>query len=419
MSTNSFLFRGRRLAMSCVLISTLILATAARADNVALGSEYCDGKAQAATGEGSLSQSTVHSQLFAGAFSANCPSESGLVSFLGTSDPAGINSLLLRQRHFAGAEVPLTTTQKTQIESVPSRLSLVHQIPLYIEGLAIAYNVPCAPQQLKLRSSVLSAIYSGTITRWNDPLLQIDNPGIASCALPIILTKRETGAGTTVTFQDYLSKRNPQWTPYRRGLMLQPWPTLNFPCTGIGDNPGMVGCVADRVGAIGYLRMADAQAAGLPVAAVENVTADFVTPSAQTCGAAAAAAVTPPGVNGENVPPTFEGMPTRTPAWPATYGDWSSASMTDAPSTPATGSSYPICGFSFAFVLQSWQNGYGGSVSGFVTRSVVDYLTVALMPSTQGQLPGFNLAPLPPNVRKISQEGVRSISLNNFTSLGF
>ena len=43
------------------------------------------------------------------------------------------------------------------------------QIPVDLGGVAISYNVPGAPKDLKLDGPTLAAIFDGTITNWNDP----------------------------------------------------------------------------------------------------------------------------------------------------------------------------------------------------------------------------------------------------------
>jgi hypothetical protein len=107
------------------------------------------------------------------------------------------------------------------------------------------------------------------------------------------------------------------------------------------------------------------------------------------------------------------------PWYPATLGDWSAVTITDAPDPASGGSpSYPICSFSYAFVLQDWFSGYGGTVGGSVTRSVVDYFWVALQDGTQAKLSSAGYAPLPANVREIARAGVLAISYFYFTTAG-
>ena len=50
-------------------------------------------------------------------------------------------------------------------------------IPLAISAQLVAYNVPGVTAHLKLSGKVLSAIYQGTITKWNDLADRQREPG--------------------------------------------------------------------------------------------------------------------------------------------------------------------------------------------------------------------------------------------------
>ncbi|MCA1841096.1 MAG: substrate-binding domain-containing protein [Actinomycetota bacterium] len=408
--------RRSMLTMTILMVGliALFVNNLALADDLALGTSFCDGKASPATGEGSLGQVALHADVFAPAFSSGCPLEGGLVSYLGTGDQSGITALTARGRAFAGSDVPLTSVQKAQLEVAFGRYSQVHQVPLYIDGLAIAYNIPCSGPAINFKSQILSLIYSGVVTRWNDPLL-VNTPGnnwLATCNETIQLTKRsDLGSGATTVFQDYLSKRTPYWSAFKYSSGAAQWPTQTFGCSGLGDS-GMVNCITSHRGAIGYLRMAVASGNGLKVGNIENVTQSLVAPSSSGCASAADSAVTPPGLGSNSVPglqlPSF---------YPATLGDWSAVSMTDAPDGLGT-HSYPICFFSYAFVLQGWNSGYGGTVGVTVERSVYDYFTIALADSTQAALSSHGVAPLPQKLLQIGRDGIKSMSFYNITSTG-
>ncbi|MEO7819612.1 MAG: substrate-binding domain-containing protein [Actinomycetota bacterium] len=404
-------------ASTLVVASTSALVVA-QADNFSPETRYCDGAAFAGTGEGAASQLSIHSNLFAPEFASKCPIEGGLINYLGTSAPAGVRGLTNRFIPFAGTDVALTSAEKALMEGNFNRPSPVHQIPIFVDGYAIAYNLPCVGPSVNLSSKALALVYSGVITKWNHELIVADNRWLATCSSSIRLTKRADSSGATDTFQDYLAKRNPEWLPYSREA-LSAWPTLNFACSGFGDE-GMVSCISSRPGAIGYVKMSVAAANGLPVANVQNSTLSFVGPSAAGCSAAASAAIIPPGASISMAPPQVGAIVgPAPPQWPATLGDWSVATMTDAPDDVLGGKSYPICSFGYAIMFQSWFNAYAGTLNGKIARSMIDYFTVALSDSTQVRLTEFGLAPLPPRIRGIGRDGLNSISFRNFTPLGF
>jgi phosphate transport system substrate-binding protein len=394
-----------------VCIAVTAMCAPAWSDTLSSDSSFCDGKGTSVVGEGSLSQVPVHADVFAPAYGTACARGAGLVSYLGTSDQLGIRAIQSRTRGFGTSDVPMTTSEKIQADvGANGWTSPIHQIPLYVDGWAIAYNVPCSGPALKLSSGMLSLIYSGTITQWDDPQLQQANPWLASCDETVRVARRADPSGATGVFQDYLSKRNPQWLAFKNGGT---WPAEIFACKGLGDL-GMVNCINNNRGAIGYLEMAVALENAMQIAQVDNVTGSYVGAGAVGCSAAAAAAVTPPGTG----PYPVSGVGPL-PFVPSTEGDWSTVSITDARDGLSGPKSYPICSFSYAFVVQSWWAGYGRTVGIGMARSVVDYLSVALRDSTQAKLAVAGYAALPPSVREVGRQGLASISYFNLTTAGF
>jgi phosphate transport system substrate-binding protein len=69
-------------------------------------------------------------------------------------------------------------------------------IPLAISSQIVAYNVPGVLSHLKLTGKVLSAIYQGTITKWNASQIASLNPGVTLPSIPIVTLHRSTAAVT-------------------------------------------------------------------------------------------------------------------------------------------------------------------------------------------------------------------------------
>jgi ABC-type phosphate transport system substrate-binding protein len=369
---------------------------------------FCDGTGLPTVGEGATSQAEAHSEVFAPMFASRCPKGAG-VSYLATGDSQGIRVITERllPSSFGASNVAMTPAQKVIAEAdlvkLRGRYSPVLQIPLYVDGVALLYNIPCAGPPVKFRSAVLSLIYSGGITSWSDPALVADNPQLASCRESVVLTKRSDVAGSTLVLKDYLAKRNPQWQAFKLPGFTEQWPTLSFACSGAGD-AGMVNCIRSQPGAIGYVQLGTALASGLKVGLVENLSGTFVTPSPATCSAAAQSAVVPPGVQSVDVGGFY-----RTRAVPATMGDWSTVSITDPVNGSGSTASYPICTFSYVIVFYASANAYGFTLPGGVLRNTIDYLWVALESPTQAGLTALGLAPLPANILAASREGVLSM----------
>jgi phosphate transport system substrate-binding protein len=164
-------------------------------------------------------------------------------------------------------------------------------VPMVIGAVVPTYNLPGLPAGTVLRFSpeTLSGIYLGEITRWNDPRIAADNPGVALPDLPITVVYRSDSSGTTSIWTDYLSKVSETWrTRVGAGTTVR-WPA------GIGapGNAGVAGTVVRTEGAIGYVEQAFAIGNRLPVPAVKNAAGNYVLPTPETVSAAAAGVTIP------------------------------------------------------------------------------------------------------------------------------
>lgn len=385
-------------------------------------SHFCDTSGQYRNGpasvDGPYSQLAVHTGVFEPAFARACRIGSGLVTYLGTGEQAGINKVLERRAEvaFGTADIPLSTVEMIQgyfdlrAPDRRNRILAIHQIPLMVSVSSVGYNLSCLTTRLNLRSAVLSAVFGGTITRWDDPLLVRDNPALVNCKKPIRLVKRADFAGSTLTLKDYLSKRNPQWQYYKQPAQNTFWPTITNSCPAL-DEDGMADCILSTQNSIGYLLYHTTKVAGIRTAALDNVTSQtettpaktFIPPSPQGCTQAASSAFIPPGVDKRPivVPPyfTFE-----TQSFSPTRGDWSTVSLTDAPS------GYPMCSFGYAFIYISVQGAYvGQQYLPNTGRTAVDYLWIAVSSDGQKALPAFDYGRLPESVAEISRLGISEL----------
>lgn len=164
-------------------------------------------------------------------------------------------------------------------------------VPMVIGAVVPTYNLANLPEGTVLRFSpeTLSGIYLGQITRWNDPKIIADNPGVRLPNLRITVVYRSDSSGTTSIWTDYLAKVNTDWSSrIGRGTTVR-WPA------GIGapGNAGVAGTVRRTNGAIGYVEQAFAIGNRLPVPFVKNAAGNFVLPTPETVSAAAAGVTVP------------------------------------------------------------------------------------------------------------------------------
>jgi phosphate transport system substrate-binding protein len=166
-------------------------------------------------------------------------------------------------------------------------------IPLAISSQMVNYNVPGQNgDHLKLSGAVLSGIYQGKITKWNDPAIAQLNPGVELPSNTIVPVHRTDGSGDTFIFTQYLDASAPDWKSIGYGTTIS-WPAV---AGGIGaeGNPGMVNAVKNNPYSIAYIGVSFKDAidsAQLGEAMLENHDGKYVLPDAQTVQAAANAMV--------------------------------------------------------------------------------------------------------------------------------
>lgn len=430
-----------RIRLLVAMLSTCVLAPVGRtsADTLMPGSKFCD-QAKPFKGipivvDGPSSQIPVHTRVFQPAYVRACRSGAGMVTYLGSGDRAGLEAVLDHRgnRTFGTSDVAFSTAEWLQAwfdlhaSDRHNRTSIfgVHQIPLYVNVIAVGYNLPsCRVKSLNLRSQVLSLIYAGLINFWDHAALVQDNPGLATCHFPIRLIKRADVAGTTTTFKNFLGKRNPIWRHYEQPEQNVVWPSIANACPALGED-GMADCILSTQNSIGYLQFYEARVRGVRVARLDNVASgaappdginigpartvtgspQFVAPTPGACTEAAASAVLAPTQPREDVPVQAGGIRTYVTKRGLSHTslDWSSVSITDAPR------GYPICSFSFALTFAELLHAYSDGFDQRQARTAVDYLVTAVSDAAQAGLVTFGFGRLPPEVQRASQEGLKNI----------
>ena len=155
------------------------------------------------------------------------------------------------------------------------------EVPAYVSPIAVAFNLP-GIDSLSMSAETIAKIFSGEITKWNDPAIAEDNDGVDLPDTDIATVHRSDDSGTTKNFTDYLSKAGGgAWTADPDGL----WPDKLKGEAAEGTS-GVVGVITDTEGMIGY---ADHSATeGLGVVSIE-VGSEYNAPSAE--GAAKVVAI--------------------------------------------------------------------------------------------------------------------------------
>lgn len=158
---------------------------------------------------------------------------------------------------------------------------IVH-VPTCLGAVVITYNLPGSPA-LKLSGKVVSGMFMGTITTWNDKAIADLNPGVKLPKMRIVVVHRSDGSGTSSIVTTYLSKVSTGWKEKVGAGKSVKWPT------GLGakGNEGVSGMVKQMKGSIGYCELAYALHNGMPTALLKNSKGNFIKPSIESISAAA------------------------------------------------------------------------------------------------------------------------------------
>jgi phosphate transport system substrate-binding protein len=161
------------------------------------------------------------------------------------------------------------------------------QFPVVVGGIVAVVNIPGIDAgKLKLTGPLLADIYQGKITKWNDPTIVKINPGVNLPNAAIATVHRSDGSGTTFNFTHYLSQISPTWKSGPGEGKTVKW------VGGVGGkgNEGVANYVKQLPNALGYVEYAYVVQNKMAYALLQNAAGQFVAPSADSFGAAAATA---------------------------------------------------------------------------------------------------------------------------------
>ena len=175
----------------------------------------------------------------------------------------------------------------TDVKATPGLMN----IPLAISAQMVNYNLPGFTGTLKLSGTILSAIYQGQITTWNDPKIAAINPGVTLPSTKIVALHRSDGSGDTFLFTQYLSKQDPSgW-----GQKISYGTTVAFPAISNSlaekGNGGMVQGCAKTPGCVAYIGVSyqsQTKADNLGQAELQNGSGNYVALTSKTVAAEAA-----------------------------------------------------------------------------------------------------------------------------------
>jgi phosphate transport system substrate-binding protein len=193
----------------------------------------------------------------------------------------GIKGITEKTVDFAGSDAPMNKKEKEAAGG-----EVVH-IPTVAGAVVAAYNLPGFSGELKLSGPVLTEIFQGKITNWNDAKIAALNSGATLPDLAITPAYRTDGSGTTFVFTSYLSTQSEDFKGSVGMAKQVKWPTGQ----GGKGNEGVTAIVQGTPGSVGYVELNYATANNIPFALLQNKAGKFVKASAESVSAAGADAV--------------------------------------------------------------------------------------------------------------------------------
>ncbi len=247
------------------------LATTALA--IGLGAFTVAAQAQQITGAGATFPAPVYTKWGEAAKAAI-----GLeLNYQAIGSGGGQNQILNRTVDFGASDAP--------VDAAKLETGKLLQFPSVMGAVVPIVNLPgIAINQMKLTGDVLTDIYAGKITKWNDPKLVALNPGVALPNLAIAPVYRADGSGTTFVFASYLSAMSAEWKDKVGAATSVKWPAG----TGAKGNDGVAATVANIKGGVGYVENAYATQNKLTTVQLRNKDGKYVSPTLAAFSAAAA-----------------------------------------------------------------------------------------------------------------------------------
>lgn len=209
------------------------------------------------------------------------------VNYSGTGSTAGRQDFIGQTVDFAISEIPFQAQPEDGSAPEVPQTTFAY-MPIVAGGTSFMYNLKIGGKRvtnLRLSGETIAKIFSGAVTKWNDPAVQADNPALAMPDRAITPVYRSDGSGTSAQFTLWMSKQFP--SIWKNGMRSQ-FPQVSSSFKGQNGSLGVAGYVSQDYGegAITYVEYSYAVKSGFPVAKVLNKAGYYVEPTYQSVAVA-------------------------------------------------------------------------------------------------------------------------------------
>jgi len=250
------------------------------------GGSSSTGTASCASGslkaEGSTAQKNAMDQ-WVKDFQTKCSGTT--ITYNGTGSGAGVSNFIAKQDDFAGSDSALNPDKGEVAKATKACGSPALDLPMVTGPIALAYKVN-GVKDLTLTPAVITRIFLGKITTWNDPAIKSINSGANLPSTKITVFYRSDSSGTTQNFEKYLAANDPTDFTAKPDKDSS---KAGFAGQGKTGSQGVQQAIGSTDGAIGYVEWSFAVSGNLDTAKVNNGSGP-VELTADSAGAAVAAA---------------------------------------------------------------------------------------------------------------------------------
>jgi phosphate transport system substrate-binding protein len=199
------------------------------------------------------------------------------VSYEGTGSGAGIQAFIAGTADFAGSDSALKPEEQPKADAKCAGGQALN-IPMVIGPIAVVYNVE-GVDGLQLDAPTLAKIFSGKITKWNDPAIAAQNSGAKLPSTAIATIHRSDESGTVDNFTKYLSKSAPSdWTFGNAKAWKAPGGT------GVKGSDGVASAIKSTAGSLGFVELSFAENSNLSKAKIKNGAGEYTELTGESAG---------------------------------------------------------------------------------------------------------------------------------------
>lgn len=324
-------------------------------------------------GEGSSAQKTAMDELKK-SYQDQCGNK-GTIEYNPTGSGKGITNFNAKLVDWAGSDSALKDKPKDDgtIETDAAKKRCggneAWNLPMVVGPVAFAFNLD-GVDELVLTPEILSNIFAGKITTWNDEAIKKANPDATLPGDKITVFYRSGESGTTENVTKYLKAAAPSAFTAETG---KKWPMKAG--EGKDGSSGVAEAVSSTKGAISYMEWSYAQSNNLNIAKIDN--------------GGGAMELTP-----ETVGKAVEGAEVKGKGNDLKLGLKYDIKEADA---------YPA-------ILVTYEIVCSKGLDAGKTALLKDYLTYTASDEGQGQLEDAGYAPLPKSMQTKVQEAIKAIA---------